>query len=279
MLIGYLRNSKHDKNPRLQLGALLSAGCERIFKETSEQDLSELKALLTSLNPGDTLVVWELNRLAHSIPELLETIQQLAQKRIGLQVITPKLDTTKKGGQIIYAVFSAASGLDPTQLYYPCPPFISERYYTTPKKLSKKEVDQAKQDNQKLYEIHTLMADPEHTPHAICWQLGISCSMIYCYLDRTLLQRIIDERLEKMCASKDTCIAQRTEKDEEKLRQYMAFSEKNKKALEEQKKRLYRSWREAHKLLLHSHQSFIRVSHKLGINLGLLYRSFTRSER
>ncbi len=80
MLVGYARVSTLDQKPALQTDALTSAGCERIFTETAsgaQRDRPELKAALAYLRSGDTLVVWKLDRLARSMRQLIDTVEDL----------------------------------------------------------------------------------------------------------------------------------------------------------------------------------------------------------
>ena len=61
MLIGYARVSTIDLNPALQMDALKTAGCDKVFTEKasgSHRDRPQLKAALNYLREGDTLVVW-----------------------------------------------------------------------------------------------------------------------------------------------------------------------------------------------------------------------------
>jgi DNA invertase Pin-like site-specific DNA recombinase len=70
--------SHHRPQPQLQVDALDTAGCFRVFTETASGDRSNrpvLKQVLDQLRPGDTLVVWKLDRLgrsAHRGPETPE---------------------------------------------------------------------------------------------------------------------------------------------------------------------------------------------------------------
>ena len=80
MLIGYARVSTHDQTLALQRDALAGAGCARIFTDTASgatADRSGLDEALAFARPGDTLVVWKLDRLGRSLPHLLETIARL----------------------------------------------------------------------------------------------------------------------------------------------------------------------------------------------------------
>lgn len=80
MLVGYARVATRDRSIELQLTALMEAGCERVFTEAASgatRDRPELTAALDYLRPGDTLVVWKLDRLARSVHQLVETAADL----------------------------------------------------------------------------------------------------------------------------------------------------------------------------------------------------------
>ena len=85
MKIGYARVSTDDQNNELQLAALRSAGCERVFFEAASGvclERIQLKAALSFLREGDILVVWKLDRLARSMRQLVSTIEDLKQNKI-----------------------------------------------------------------------------------------------------------------------------------------------------------------------------------------------------
>ena len=110
MLVGYARVSTQDQNPALQLDALKAAGCERIFVEKAtgaQRDRPELKAALDYIRAGDALVVWKLDRLARSLPQLIETVAIMEQQGVGLRSLTESIDTTTAGGRLIFHVFGA----------------------------------------------------------------------------------------------------------------------------------------------------------------------------
>lgn len=110
MLVGYARVSTQDQNPALQLDALKAAGCERVFVEKAtgaQRDRPELKAALDYIRAGDALVVWKLDRLARSLPRLIETVAMMEQQGVGLRSLTESIDTTTAGGRLIFHVFGA----------------------------------------------------------------------------------------------------------------------------------------------------------------------------
>jgi DNA invertase Pin-like site-specific DNA recombinase len=75
-LLGYAGVSTTDQQPQLQVDALMPAGCYRVFTETASgarTDRPTLEQLLDQLRPGDTLVVWKLDRLGRSLPRLVDS--------------------------------------------------------------------------------------------------------------------------------------------------------------------------------------------------------------
>jgi len=110
MLVGYARVSTQDQNPALQLDALKAVGCEKVFVEKAsgaQRDRPELLAALDYLRAGDSLVVWKLDRLARSLKQLIETVELLESRRIGLRSLTEAIDTTTAGGKLVFHVFGA----------------------------------------------------------------------------------------------------------------------------------------------------------------------------
>lgn len=88
MLVGYARVSTQDQNLDLQLHALQEAGCERIFTEKAsgaQRDRPELNNALDYMRKGDSLVVWKLDRLARSLKQLIDTVEKLEKKGMGLR--------------------------------------------------------------------------------------------------------------------------------------------------------------------------------------------------
>ena len=111
MQVGYARVSTTDQSPELQIEALRRAGCERIYTERASgarEDRPELARVLGDvLRPGDTLVVWKLDRLARSLKTLISTAEALAEQGVGLVSLTENIDTTTPGGVLIFHVFGA----------------------------------------------------------------------------------------------------------------------------------------------------------------------------
>ncbi len=110
MLVGYARVSMQEQNPALQLDALTAAGCEKVFTEKAsgaQRDRPDLAAALSYMRSGDSLVVWKLDRLARSLPQLIETVATLEDQGIGFRSLTEAIDTTTAGGKLVFHIFGA----------------------------------------------------------------------------------------------------------------------------------------------------------------------------
>lgn len=111
MLIGYARVSTQEQNLDLQTTALKEAGCKKIFTEKASgasRDRPELKAAINyARSKEDVLVVWKLDRLARSLKQLIETIENLEAQKIGFLSLTESINTTTSGGRLIFHIFAS----------------------------------------------------------------------------------------------------------------------------------------------------------------------------
>ena len=108
--IGYARVSTLDQNLSLQLDALAAAGCERVFEDRASgarADRAGLQAALDHVRDGEVLVVWKLDRLGRSLPDLIETVMTLAKRGVGFRSLTEAIDTTTPSGRLIFHIFGA----------------------------------------------------------------------------------------------------------------------------------------------------------------------------
>ncbi|MGC5627186.1 recombinase family protein [Georgenia sp. Z1344] len=109
-LLGYARVSTTDQDASLQIDALNAAGCYRVFVDTISGSLDhrpELEKLMDQLRPGDTLVVWRLDRLGRSIRHLIDQLQTLSDRGVGFRSLQETIDTTSSGGRLVFHVFAA----------------------------------------------------------------------------------------------------------------------------------------------------------------------------
>jgi DNA invertase Pin-like site-specific DNA recombinase len=117
MLIGYMRVSKSDGTQTLglQRDALLAAGVtpERLYEDRAsgrKDDRPGLATCLQALQPGDTLVVWKLDRLGRNLKHLVGVVEELQQRQVGFKVLTAagvQIDTTTANGRLVFGIFAA----------------------------------------------------------------------------------------------------------------------------------------------------------------------------
>jgi len=117
VLIGYMRVSKADGSQAtdLQRDALVEAGVggDQLYQDFASgkrDDRPGLDACLKALRDGDTLVVWKLDRLGRNLRHLVEVVQGLNARGVGLKVLTGQgasIDTTTANGRLMFAFFAA----------------------------------------------------------------------------------------------------------------------------------------------------------------------------
>ena len=115
MRIGYARVSTIDQDPALQIRALEQARCEQIYTEHASgasRKRPELEQLFGSLRAGDTLVVWRFDRLGRSVSHLVEIVEQLRTREVGLESLTEGIDTNTAAGEAVFTVIAAFAQME-----------------------------------------------------------------------------------------------------------------------------------------------------------------------
>ena len=119
-LVGLARVSTDAQDAQLQRDALEAAGCAREFEEKVSTrkvaaDRPGLAAILDYLRPGDTLVVWKLDRLGRSVKEVLTIADDLHEHGIGVKILTGKLSgtyTPTGEGKFFFTIMAAFAELE-----------------------------------------------------------------------------------------------------------------------------------------------------------------------
>jgi len=175
MKIGYARVSTDDQTLDLQRDALQAAGCERLFEDKAsgaKVDRPGLAEALAFARKGDVLVVWRLDRLGRSLPELVRLVGELDATGIGFESLTEKIDGTTAAGRLVFHVFAALAEFERN--------LIRERTHaglvaarSRGRKGGRRELPAEKQAA-----IRSMASRP---PGEVCKALGISRSTFYKY--------------------------------------------------------------------------------------------------
>ena len=177
MRIGYARVSTADQTLSMQLDALRAAGCERVYEETAsgkQADRPELAQALKALRPGDTLMVWRLDRLGRSLPHLIQTVASIEAQGASFESITEKIDTHSATGRLVFHVFSALAEFERN--------LISERTREGLQAARRRGTKGGRRpvlDATAVAQVRSLMADRTTSPAAIAQRFKISKSTLY----------------------------------------------------------------------------------------------------
>ena len=183
MLIGYARVSKTDGSQSLDLqrDALRAAGVDdavNLYHDLASgvrDDRPGLDSCLRALRKGDVLVVWKLDRLRRNLAHLVNTVQDLSTRGVGLRVLAghgSQIDTTPAGGRLVFGIFAALAEFEREP--------IRERHRgraqgrTGPRAQGRQEV--------RADESSAAMAHRDTSVSALCRELSIRPVTLYRYV-------------------------------------------------------------------------------------------------
>lgn len=110
MHVGYARVSTPEQSLDLQLDALTQKGdCIKIYQEVAtgvKTDRPELQAMLDMLRPGDTVVVYKLDRISRNTKHLIELMDYFEANKINFVSLNDNIDTRSATGKLIFRVFA-----------------------------------------------------------------------------------------------------------------------------------------------------------------------------
>ena len=187
MFIGYMRVSKSDgtQTLTLQRDALLVAGVdpERLYDDFAsgrQDDRPGLQACLKALQPGNTLVVWKLDRLGRDLKHLLSLMDDLRQRQVGFKVLTgsgAQIDTTTANGRLVFGIFAALAEFEAELIRERTQAGLASarargRLGGRPRKMTK----------ETLHMAMAAMADPKANARVVARRLGVSTTTLYDYV-------------------------------------------------------------------------------------------------
>lgn len=109
-VIGYARVSTAEQNLDMQLKDLQRVPCDRIHSEKVSAVSSkrpELEKAMALLREGDTFVIWRLDRLARSLPDLLKRVKYIEDCGAKLRSLNENIDTNTAVGRLLFHVLGS----------------------------------------------------------------------------------------------------------------------------------------------------------------------------
>ena len=189
-LIGYMRISKSDgsQTTDLQRDALIAAGVDpgHLYEDRAsgkQEDRPHLDACLKALRPGDTLLVWKLDRLGRNLRHLVNIVHDLTAREVGLKVLTGQgaaIDTTSAQGKLVFGIFAALAEFERE--------LISERTKAgleSARARGRKGGRPFKMTPAKVRLAMAAMGQPETSVAALCKELGITRQTLYRHVSPT----------------------------------------------------------------------------------------------
>ena len=115
MIVAYVRVSTAEQSLNLQLDAVKAAGAERTFTDVASGNRDDRPGLIAAIafaRPGDTLLVWRLDRLGRSLPHLVATLNDLSTRNIGFRSLTESIDSGTAGGRLVLNLFASLASFE-----------------------------------------------------------------------------------------------------------------------------------------------------------------------
>lgn len=202
MLIGYIRVSKSDGTQTLapQRDAMIAAGVEpgRIYQDLASgrrDDRPGLAACLKALQPGNTLVLWKLDRLGRDLRHLVNTVEDLRTRGVGLKVLAgagAQIDTTTANGRLAFGIFGAFAEFERE--------LIAERTHAglaAARARGRLGGRPRKMNRATLLMAMAAMRDPAAIAAEVAKRLGITTTTLYAYVNgdgttKALGQAVLD---------------------------------------------------------------------------------------
>ena len=202
MLIGYARVSKADGSQLLDLqrDALIEASvdAERIYEDKAsgrKDHRPGLDACMKALQPGNSLVIWKLDRLGRDLRHLVATVDALRERGVGLRVLSgagAEIDTATVNGRLVFGIFASLAEFERE--------LIAERTragLAAARARGRKGGRPRKMDVTMLRMAMKAMADRETNAADLAERLGITTSTLYEYVNgdgsaKALGQELLD---------------------------------------------------------------------------------------
>lgn len=180
-LIGYARVSTLEQRLDLQIDALKAAGVrpEDIYVEKTSavsKKREQLDLAIKALQPGDTLLVWRLDRIARNMRDLYKRIDQIYEADADFLSITERFDFKTATGKLILgflglmADFERQLTIERTKAGMKAMAARGE-YVGAPRKMTDAKIKDAKR----------MLREPYASVPKVAEKLDVSVASIYAY--------------------------------------------------------------------------------------------------
>ena len=175
--IGYARVSTEDQHLDLQRDALQRAGCGVIYEEAASGKSAvrpELEQCRKALRSSDTLVVWRLDRLGRSLPDLVQIVADLERSGISFESLSEKIETNSAAGKLVFHVFAALAEFERS--------LIRERTHAglaAARARGRSGGRKPKLGEKQVREIKALLRDPDIQVADVARRYGVSRTTLY----------------------------------------------------------------------------------------------------
>jgi len=180
--VGYARVSTTEQDLTMQYDQLEQAGCELVFSDQVSGAKAEREGLndcLESLEEGDTLVVWRLDRLGRSMSHLVSIVQELRERGVHFKSLCDgAIDTTTASGELIFHLFAALAQFERSLIRERTRAGL-EAARVRGKKGGRKPITA---ENPKVRMAKAMHKDQSMTIDEICSTLQVSRATLYRYL-------------------------------------------------------------------------------------------------
>ena len=106
--LGYTRVSTRTQDAKLQVDALMKSGVQKrdIFADVTSGSRTAIsrpgmQKLLEYAEPGDTVVVWRVDRLGRSLIDVLNTVKLLRERDVQVKSISDGIDPSTTSGRLM----------------------------------------------------------------------------------------------------------------------------------------------------------------------------------
>lgn len=116
MKVAYIRVSTEGQNTARQ--DAMMQDCEKVFAEKAsgkDANRPQLQAMMQFVREGDVVVVESYSRLARNTADLLNIVEKLDSKGVGLISLHEKIDTTTPQGRFMLTVFAGLAAFEREQ--------------------------------------------------------------------------------------------------------------------------------------------------------------------